>query len=74
MTPQEMLPSFFVNFIRPWIPLRFASEGLREIFYFGGGFYTGQSFNIIAGIGIVGLVIYLLSIFKPVRGQKTDNE
>lgn len=74
MTPQEMLPSFFVNFIRPWIPLRFASEGLREIFYFGGGFYTGQSFNIIAGIGIVGFVIYLLSIFKPVRGQKTDNE
>lgn len=74
MTPQEMLPSFFVNFIRPWIPLRFASEGLREIFYFGGGFYTGQSFNIITGIGIVGLVIYLLSIFKPVRGQKTDNE
>lgn len=74
MTPQEMLPSFFVNFIRPWIPLRFASEGLREIFYFGSGFYTGQSFNIIAGIGIVGLVIYLLSIFKPVRGQKTEAE
>jgi len=70
MTPQEMLPSFFVNFIRPWIPLRFASEGLREIFYFGSGFYTSDSFNTILGIGIVGLVIYLLSIFKPVRGQK----
>ena len=72
MTPQEMLPSFFVNFIRPWVPLRFASEGLREIFYFGGGFYTGSSFNTILGIGIVGLVIYVLSIFKPVRGPKTD--
>lgn len=70
MTPQEMLPSFFVNFIRPWVPLRFASEGLREIFYFGSGFYTGGSFNTILGIGIVGLVIYLLSIFRPVRGQK----
>jgi uncharacterized phage infection (PIP) family protein YhgE len=70
MTPQEMLPSFFVNFIRPWVPLRFASEGLREIFYFGSGFYTGGSFNTILGIGIVGLVIYLLSILKPVRGQK----
>jgi uncharacterized phage infection (PIP) family protein YhgE len=67
MTPQEMLPSFFVNFIRPWVPLRFASEGLREIFYFGSGFYTGDSFNTILGIGIAGLVIYLLSIFKPVR-------
>ena len=70
MTPQEMLPSFFVDFIRPWVPIRFASEGLREIFYFGSGFYTGGSFNTILGIGIAGLVIYLLSIFKPVRRQK----
>ena len=67
MTPQEMLPSFFVNFIRPWVPLRFASEGLRDIFYYGSGFYTGQSFNVILGIGITGLVMYILSIFKPVR-------
>ncbi|MGM9948525.1 MAG: YhgE/Pip domain-containing protein [Lysinibacillus sp.] len=71
MTPMEMLPSFFVDFIRPWVPIRFASEGLREIFYFGSGFYTGSSFNTILGIGIAGLVIYLLSIFKPVSRQKT---
>src|SRR5690606_4958719 len=69
MTPQEMLPSFFVHFIRPWVPLRFASEGLREIFYFGSGLYTGASFNTILGIGIAGFVIYILSIFKPVRVQ-----
>jgi len=72
MTPKEMLPDFFVNFIRPWVPIRFASEGLREIFYFHSGFYTGGSFLTIAGIGIVGLVIYVLSIFKPVRNQKTS--
>ncbi len=70
MTPQEMLPSFFVNFIRPWVPIRFASEGLREIFYFGSSFYTGASFNTILGIGITGFVIFLLSIFKPVKAQK----
>jgi len=69
MTPKEMLPDFFVNFIRPWVPLRFASEGLREIFYFGSGFYTGDSFNTILGIGIVGLGIFLLSMFKPVRAN-----
>ncbi|AOK90566.1 ABC transporter permease [Paenibacillus polymyxa] len=74
MTPQEMLPSFFVNFIRPWVPIRFASEGLREIFYFGSGFYTGQSFNTILGIGIAGLVIFLLSIFKPAPAQATKAE
>ncbi|MCM3723615.1 YhgE/Pip domain-containing protein [Solibacillus isronensis] len=73
MTPQEMLPSFFVNFIRPWVPIRFASEGLREIFYFGSGFYTGASFNTILGIGIAGLVIFLLSIFKPVKVKKQQN-
>ena len=70
MTPQEMLPSFFVDFIRPWVPIRFASEGLREIFYFGSGFYTGGSFNTILGIGIVGLLIFVLSIFKPVKVAK----
>lgn len=70
MTPPEMLPSFFVNFIRPWVPLRFASEGLREIFYFGRGFYTGDSFNTILGIGVVGLFITVLSVFKPSRQPK----
>lgn len=67
MMPKEMIPDFFVTFVRPWIPIRFAGEGLREIFYFGSGFYTGQSFNTILGIGLAGLVIYLLSAFKPVR-------
>ena len=67
-----MLPDFFVNFIRPWVPIRFASEGLREIFYFGSGFYTGQSFNIILGIGLAGLAMYILSIFKPVRPKKKE--
>ncbi|WP_455675504.1 YhgE/Pip domain-containing protein [Pradoshia sp.] len=71
MMPLEMLPDFFVNFIRPWIPIRFAAEGLRDIFYFGSGFYTGASFNTIAGIGVAGLVIYILAIFKPLRAQKT---
>lgn len=69
MTPMEMLPDFFVNFIRPWIPLRFASEGLRDIFYFGSGFYTGASFNTILGIGIAGFLIYGASIFKPVKAK-----
>jgi len=74
MTPKEMLPDFFVNFIRPWVPIRFASDGLREIFYFGSGFYTGQSFNTILGIGIVGLVMYILSIFKPIRPKKISSK
>ena len=74
MMPMEMLPDFFVNFIRPWVPIRFAAEGLRDIFYFGSGFYTGTSFNIIAGIGIAGLVLYVLAIFKPLRVQKHPNK
>lgn len=64
MMPPEMLPDFFVNFVRPWIPIRFAAEGLRDIFYFESGFYTGHSFNVIAGIGIVGLIVFVLSGFK----------
>lgn len=73
MMPKEMIPDFFVTFVRPWIPIRFAGDGLREIFYFGSGFYTGQSFNIILGIGICGLIIYLLSLFKPARSNIAAN-
>ena len=74
MMPMEMLPDFFVNFIRPWIPIRFAAEGLREIFYFGSGFYTGSSFNTIAGIGAAGFALYILAIFKPLRAQKANKK
>lgn len=74
MTPKEMLPDFFVTFIRPWIPIRFAGDGLRDIFYFGSGFYTGPSFNTILGIGVVGLIVYLLSVFKPVRGKTVSTK
>lgn len=74
MMPKEMIPDFFVTFVRPWIPIRFAGDGLREIFYFGSGFYTGQSFNIISGIGITGLVVYLLSVLKHVRGKNAAAE
>lgn len=70
MMPKEMIPDFFVTFVRPWIPIRFAGEGLREIFFFGSGFHTGESFSIILGMGIVGLVIYVLSIFKPERSPE----
>lgn len=36
--------------------------------------YTGGSFNTILGISIVGLVIFLLSIFNPIKLQNTDNK
>lgn len=69
--PKEMIPDFFVTFIRPWIPIRFASEGLRDMFYFGDGFHTGASFRILCGIGAAGLVLYGLSAFKPRRANGT---
>lgn len=65
MMPREMLPEFFATYIRPWIPIRIAGDGLREIFYFGSGFYTGKSFKILLGIGLAGLFIHFLSIYKP---------
>ena len=41
--------------------------------YISSGFYTGHSFNVILGIGIVGLIMYILSIFKPVHAPKKAN-
>lgn len=68
--PPEMLPSFLANYVRTWMPMRFAADGLREIFYFGTGFYTGSPSNVLMGIGGGALIVYLLSALKPIKSVK----
>lgn len=70
MMPVEMLPTFFADYVRPWIPMRFAADGLREIFYFNQGFFTGTANTILTSIGLGSLAVYLLSVLKPVKQDR----
>lgn len=59
----ELMPSFYQNWVYPWLPMRFMIEGLREIFFFD----KGLSWNMISTqiwIGITGAIIILGTVFK----------
>ncbi|MDR0350003.1 MAG: hypothetical protein LBH64_00430 [Coriobacteriales bacterium] len=62
--PYELLPTFWQDWIYPWIPLRFISEGLRSIFYEGAGIFNAAT-SVLLWIGAGGLALLLLSVFKP---------
>ncbi|MDR0433572.1 MAG: hypothetical protein LBH21_00745 [Gracilibacteraceae bacterium] len=64
--PYELLPVFWQDWIYPWIPLRFISEGLRSVFYMGEGAFNDAT-GVLMWIGAGGLALLLLSIFKPRR-------
>jgi hypothetical protein len=62
--PYELLPEFWQDWIHPWIPLRFISEGLCSVFYRGEGVFNAAT-SVLLWIGGGGLVLLLLSVFKP---------
>jgi uncharacterized phage infection (PIP) family protein YhgE len=64
--PYELLPAFWQDWIYPWIPLRFISEGLRSVFYMGEGVFNDAT-GVLMQIGAGGLVLLLLSVFRPGR-------
>jgi hypothetical protein len=66
--PYELLPAFWQDWVYPWIPLRFISEGLRSIFYMGEGVFN-DAMGVLTWIGAGGLVLLLLSIFKRERAK-----
>jgi hypothetical protein len=61
--PYELLPAFWQDWVYPWIPLRFISEGLCSVFYRGEGVFNAAT-NVLLWIGGGGLILLLLSIFK----------
>ncbi len=61
--PYEMLPEFWQNWIYPWIPLRFGSEGIANIFYMDGGVWSGDT-AVLCWIGAGGLALLLLSALR----------
>ncbi|SFJ33338.1 YhgE/Pip N-terminal domain-containing protein [Paenibacillus sp. UNC496MF] len=69
--PPELLPAFSRRFVYDWLPLRFAAEGLRDLFYFRGLNLDGPTWTL-AAIGGVGVVLIPLSVLK--RHRSADNE
>ncbi|MDQ0273828.1 YhgE/Pip domain-containing protein [Cytobacillus purgationiresistens] len=63
----ELMPTFYQDWIYPWLPMRFMTDGLRELFFFEKGFSWSHSVSTLVWIGACSLLIMFLSIFKPER-------
>ncbi|MFB7156077.1 hypothetical protein [Lysinibacillus sp. NPDC056232] len=55
----EMIPSFYGDYILPWLPIRFLIDGIKEVLFFGEGAMNHYT-NILLGIAIGGFVLLWL--------------
>ncbi|MGG0656911.1 YhgE/Pip domain-containing protein [Rummeliibacillus pycnus] len=68
MTP-EVMPTFYKDWIYPWMPMRFMIEGLRQLFFFDDSISWNTSTIVLAWIAIVSLALAILSVWKPKKEQ-----
>jgi len=52
----EMLPSFYSDYILPWLPFRYLTEAFKELLYFGEGVINTYS-GVLLGIAIGGIIL-----------------
>ncbi|MDR0488701.1 MAG: ABC transporter permease [Propionibacteriaceae bacterium] len=59
MLPREMLPEFWQNWVYPWAPQRYVSQGAGSILYMGKGALNPSIIPLII-MGAIGLVLMIL--------------
>ncbi|MFJ7730648.1 DUF3533 domain-containing protein [Lysinibacillus sp. NPDC097231] len=59
----EMLPTFYVDWIYPWLPFRFMFEGLKEILFFSGELWNAAAMTLcwIAVTSILVILLYVIN-------------
>lgn len=62
----EMLPSFYANWVLPWLPMKFLYDGTRNILFYGSGVWNTATANLLWCF-LIGVVLHFASIFKPQR-------
>ncbi|MFJ8262986.1 YhgE/Pip domain-containing protein [Rummeliibacillus sp. NPDC094406] len=73
MTP-EVMPAFYKDLIYPWLPMRFMTEGLRELFFFDDAIRWNTSTIVLAWIAGVSLILSVLSVWKPKKQEVVVEE
>ncbi|MCQ4638587.1 hypothetical protein NE619_17805 [Anaerovorax odorimutans] len=64
MIAPEMLPSFWSNWIYPWVPQHYIGDGMREILYMNGSVWNTGSLALISTAGI-GIVLAIIGTYMP---------
>lgn len=69
--PFEALPAFWQDWVYPWAPQRFMSEGIRAILYLDAGAWNSGSAPLVI-VGAVGAVLTCIAALLP--GKKDAGE
>lgn len=69
--PFEALPAFWQDWVYPWAPQRFMSEGIRAILYLDAGAWNAGSAPLVI-VGVVGAALACIAALLP--GKKAENE
>lgn len=62
----EMLPTFYYNWIYPWLPMRFMFDGLREILYFNGPVWS-TSTSVLIWIALISIFVLIANSWMPLK-------
>ncbi|WEK55935.1 MAG: DUF3533 domain-containing protein [Candidatus Cohnella colombiensis] len=60
----EMMSPFYRDWIYSWLPMRFMTQGLRELFFFGKGLTWNTPVTVLVSIGLVSILIILATALK----------
>ncbi|MCL1853912.1 MAG: ABC transporter permease [Peptococcaceae bacterium] len=69
MLAPEMMPDWYRNWIYPWVPQGFISEGIRTIIYMGEG-AKNNAIGPLLIMGAIGLALFAIALLVPNRGSK----
>lgn len=61
--PYELLPEFWQNWIYPWMPLRFFTDGVGEIYYMNGR-VINDGLKVLLWLGASGIALMYLSLIQ----------
>lgn len=67
----EMIPTFYRDWVLPWLPIRFLTEGLKEVLFFSGEWLNINSFKMLI-FGSVSLLIIWGKFFFVTKKKRTN--
>lgn len=62
--PYELLPTFYQDWLYPWVPQHFIGDGVRQIFYTNGTFANSAATGLV-WTGIIGAIALCVAPFIP---------
>ena len=69
--PFEALPAFWQDWVYPWAPQRFMSEGIRAILYLDAGAWNAGSLPLLI-VGAVGAMLTCIAALVPGKKDKSE--